>query len=217
MAHQETWPAAPSSGAAKAQRPQKRSGHRRAEILQAAMAVFGERGYANGSLADIAERVGMTHAGVLHHFGSKEKLLIALLEYRDEADVAELEGHHAPRGSALLEHLVATAEKNSQRPGIVQTYSVLVGEAMTDRHPARTFFTDRYAGLRAMIAEALSEATGRKIADADVSAAASAVIGVMDGLQLQWLLSPRSVDMRSSLRLVIGAIVQELRAPTVDP
>src|SRR5919107_1273183 len=104
MSAQQSWPAPPSSGAGRAQRPQKRSGRRRAEILEAAMSVFGERGYANGSLQDIADRVGMTHAGVLHHFGSKEQLLIALLEYRDDADVAELEGHHSPRGAAFLEH-----------------------------------------------------------------------------------------------------------------
>lgn len=211
MTEQKTWPAPPTSGAGRAQRPQQRSGRRRAEILQAAMAVFGERGYANGSLTEIAERVGMTHAGVLHHFGTKEQLLIALLEYRDEEDVVDLEGHHAPRGAALLDHLVATAAKNMERPGIVQAYSVLVGEAVTDQHPAREFFTDRFAGLRAMIAEALAEATDRKVGDGDISAAASAVIGVMDGLQLQWLLNPHSTDMSSALSLTIDALVARLR------
>src|SRR5262245_171680 len=127
MQGRQSWPAPRSSGAARAHRPQKRSGQRRAEIPHAAPAGFGARGYANGSLVEIAERVGMTHAGVLHHFGSKEQLLIAVLEYRDDADVAELEGHQAPRGAALLDHLVATAEANAKRPGIVQAYTVLLG------------------------------------------------------------------------------------------
>ena len=97
------------------------------------------------------------------------------------------------------------------RPGIVQAYSVLVGEAVTEQHPARGFFTDRFAGLRAMIAEALAEATDRKIDDEDISAGASAVIGVMDGLQLQWLLDPQSIDMRNALRLTIDSVVRQLR------
>jgi AcrR family transcriptional regulator len=210
MPAQKTWPAAPSSGAAKATRPQKRSGQKRADILQAAMAVFGEHGYANGSLTDIAERVGMTHAGVLHHFGSKEQLLIALLEYRDDADVAQLEGHHAPRGKALLEHLIATATANASRPGIIQTYTVLLGESVTDRHPGKSFFADRYTGLRDMISAAVADATGLPADDPQVSQAASAIIAAMDGLQTQWLLNGDAVDMTASVRMTINAIVQSL-------
>jgi AcrR family transcriptional regulator len=207
---QQSWPAPPASGAGRAQRPQKRSGRRRAEILQAAMSVFGERGYANGSLQDIADRVGMTHAGVLHHFGSKEQLLIALLEYRDDADVAELEGHHAPRGAPLLEHLVRTAEENSKRPGIVQAYTVLLGEAVTENHPGRKFFTGRFAGLRDMVASAVADATHRSADDPETVKAASAIIAVMDGLQSQWLLDNDAVDMRSTVELTIRALVREL-------
>ncbi|PPG10663.1 TetR family transcriptional regulator [Rathayibacter sp. AY1F3] len=211
MRAQQSWPAPAASGAGKAQRPQKRSGQRRKEILDAAMAVFGEHGYANGSLADIAERVGMTHAGVLHHFGSKEQLLIALLEYRDDADVADLEGHHAPRGAALLDHLIDTAAANALRPGIVQTYTVLLGESVTDNHPARAFFAQRYEGLRSMITSAVADATGRDPEDVEVAEAASVIIATMDGLQTQWLLSDRRVTMRRSVQLVIESLLARLR------
>lgn len=212
MSVQESWPAPISSGAARAQRPSHRSGLRRAEIIRAATAVFGERGYANGSLGEIAARVGMTHAGVLHHFGSKEQLLIAVLEYRDDADVAELEGHHAPRDATLLDHLVATAQLNSERRGIVQGYTALLGESVTEDHPARAFFTDRYSGLRDMISTAVAEATGRAPGDAEVSTAASVLIATMDGLQTQWLLDPTSVDMTAALRLAVDAIIARLGA-----
>jgi AcrR family transcriptional regulator len=210
MSAQQSWPAPPSSGAGKAQRPQKRSGRRRAEILEAAMSVFGERGYANGSLHDIAERVGMTHAGVLHHFGSKEQLLIALLAYRDDADVAELEGHHAPRGAPLLEHLVDTAEENGKRPGIVQAYTVLLGESVTENHPGRKFFAERFAGLRDMITSAVADATNRSMDDPQTVSAASAIIATMDGLQSQWLLDRDAVDMRATVELTVRALVREL-------
>lgn len=217
MTMPDVWPAAaPSSGAAKATRPQKRSGKRRAEILDAAMSVFAERGYANGSLAEIAERAGMTHAGVLHHFGSKEQLLIALLEYRDEADVSTLEGRHAPEGAELLEHLIRTVERNEQRPGIIQAYSVLLGESVTDTHPARAFFTSRFEGLRTMVTTALAEATGRDPGESDIRAAANGIIGAMDGLQEQWLLDKQSVDMGAATRLLIRAVTEELRASPPD-
>ena len=63
---------------------------RREDILKAALTTFGSKGYKNGSLAEIAEQVDMTHAGVLHHFGSKDQLLLEVLSYRDKTDVAGL-------------------------------------------------------------------------------------------------------------------------------
>jgi AcrR family transcriptional regulator len=51
----------------------------RAAILEAAREVFSERGYAGGSIREIARRAGVTHGLVMRHFGSKERLLIAAL------------------------------------------------------------------------------------------------------------------------------------------
>jgi len=44
------------------------------------MELFAEHGFVLTSLPMISERVGITHAGILHHFGSKEGVLRALLE-----------------------------------------------------------------------------------------------------------------------------------------
>ncbi|WP_197511363.1 TetR/AcrR family transcriptional regulator [Tessaracoccus coleopterorum] len=69
---------------------------RRQAILAAATDVFGSKGYANGTLHDIADQVGMTHAGILHHFGSKDQLLLEVLTYRDQTDVQHLTERHIP-------------------------------------------------------------------------------------------------------------------------
>ena len=74
----------------RATKPREETARKRREILRAATAVFGSRGYSKGSLAEIADLVGMTHAGVLHHFGSKDGLLEALLGVGEEAKVLHL-------------------------------------------------------------------------------------------------------------------------------
>jgi AcrR family transcriptional regulator len=51
----------------------------RAAILDAAREVFTERGYARGTVREIARRAGVTHGLVMRHFGSKEQLLIQAL------------------------------------------------------------------------------------------------------------------------------------------
>jgi AcrR family transcriptional regulator len=192
-----------------AQRPREETARRREEILQAAMATFGAKGYYNGSLVEVAEQVGMTHAGVLHHFGSKDQLLIEVLEYRDRTDVEHLEGQHIPGGLDLFRHLVATARLNARRPGIVQTYAVLSAEAVTDDHPGQQWFRDRYRVLRATVVEALELVCdpSDRPADADMDAAAAAILAVMDGLQVQWLLDRDAVDLAHSTAFAIEAIL----------
>lgn len=188
---------------------------RRQSILQAATEVFGIRGYANGTLQEIADQVGMTHAGILHHFGSKDQLLLEVLAYRDQRDVAHMAGQHIPGGLDLFRHLVHTAYLNAQRAGIVQTFAVLSGESVTEGHPAAQFFRDRYSVLRGELAEAFEQVCHeRGILDPGPIAHASAgILAVMDGLQIQWLLNPEAVDLAPATEFAIEAIVAGVLHP----
>lgn len=194
-------------------KPQARTAATRERILNAAMAVFATRGFNNGSLIEIAELAGMTHAGVLHHFGTKDQLLIAVLEHRDQVDVVNLEGQHPPIGKELLSHLVTTAQVNMTRAGIVQAYAVLSAESVTEGHPAQDYFRERFIGLRGMVAEAFREAAPADVEEARLWQAAAAVIAAMDGLQVQWLLEPDAVQMTETVAAVIAAMVLWLNAP----
>lgn len=173
------------------------------------MQVFGSKGYTKGSLVEIADLVGMTHAGVLHHFGTKDQLLLDVLVYRDETDVEHLEGRHIPQGLDLFRHLVATARLNERRPGIIQAFTVLSAESVTDDHPAKDYFYDRYELLRGQIAEALVAICDETDPPAakDIDAAASAIIAIMDGLQIQWLLQPDAIELAEASAFAIDAIL----------
>ncbi|MFI1676638.1 TetR/AcrR family transcriptional regulator [Streptomyces sp. NPDC020607] len=166
-----------------------RSEERRAEILRAAFEVIAERGYRGASLGAVAERVGLTQQGLLHHFPTKEALLVAVLEARDQWDAV-------PRGEWRLDLLGALVEYNAMRPGIVQTFSALLGESVTDGHPARGFFTTRYGAVRENFAAVLRAEYGDRLPGGlTPEAAAPLMVAVMDGLQYQWLLAPDAVDM----------------------
>lgn len=196
--------------AARAVKPRASTLERRQAILRAALGVFGTRGYNAGALAEIAEQAGMTHAGVLHHFGSKEALLVAVLRYRDDADLEGVPEPELPYGEDFLRHLVHTAEVNMTRPGVVQAYSVLSAESVTEGHPAQTYFIGRMVGLRERISDAVRETVGPDVSEQRVQDAAASLIAVMDGLQVQWLLDPTAIDMPRTLRFVIDALVDRL-------
>jgi AcrR family transcriptional regulator len=188
---------------------------RRQEILQIAMDTFAARGYNNASLQEIADRAGVTQAGVLHYFRSKPQLLTSVLALRDETDIEQL-GPERPRGLAFLRHLVDTVRRNTEREGIVRLYAVLSAESVTEGHPAQDYFRDRYAGLRTLVTEALAEASelGETRPDLNLEEAATAIIAVMDGLQIQWLLAPDSVDMGAATDRVITALLADITANT---
>jgi AcrR family transcriptional regulator len=184
---------------------------RREAILRAAMEVFGTRGYNKGVLAEVAEKANMTHAGVLHHFGSKEGLLVAMLKYRDGDEVAGIPERPRIYGLPLLDALVKTVEENTHRRGVVQTFAVLSGESVADGHPAQDYFRERTRVLRNKLADALDEATDGAATRAQLLDAASAFIAVMDGLQMQWLLDPDAVDMPRIVKTTLDEIVDRLR------
>ncbi|MFD9400205.1 TetR/AcrR family transcriptional regulator [Streptomyces sp. NPDC060011] len=171
-----------------------RSEERRAEIVRAALEVIAERGYRGASLAAVAERVGLTQQGLLHHFPTKEALLVAVLKERDQWDAV-------PDSAWRSDLLVSLVEYNAMRPGIIQTFSALLGESVTEGHPAREFFTRRYTAVRANMVAVLRAEYGERLPSGlTPERAAPLLVAVMDGLQYQWLLDPESVDMPAAFR-----------------
>ncbi|MFF7751199.1 TetR/AcrR family transcriptional regulator [Streptomyces sp. NPDC007971] len=171
-----------------------RSEERRAEIVGAALEVIAARGYRGASLAAVAERVGLTQQGLLHYFPTKDALLVAVLQERDRWDAV-------PDTRWRVDLLASLVEYNAMRPAIVQTFSALLGESVTEGHPARAYFTRRYAQVRETMTDALRAEYGDLLPNGlTPERTAPLLIAVMDGLQYQWLLDPESVDMPDAFR-----------------
>ncbi|WP_189294099.1 TetR/AcrR family transcriptional regulator [Streptomyces cinerochromogenes] len=171
-----------------------RGEERRAEIVGAALEVIAERGYRGASLTAVAERVGLTQQGLLHHFPTKEALLVAVLQDRDRWDAV-------PDSQWRTDLLASLVEYNAMRPAIIQTFSALLGESVTEGHPARGYFTERYARVRASMTAVLRSEYGDLLPSGlTPERTAPLLVAVMDGLQYQWLLDPDSVDMPGAFR-----------------
>lgn len=175
-------------------------------ILDTAMEMFRDRGYRSTSVRDIAARAGITHPGLLYHFSTKEALLMAVLQRRDELDCDPVDFHRLD-GRPLLAHLVAGMAKNATERGIVELFANLSAEATAPDHPAHDYFVARYASLRDTLTRGLTElASERALAPGVVPAVAAAhLIALMDGLQIQWLLDPNT-DMAAALRSYVDGL-----------
>ncbi|MFG1617690.1 TetR/AcrR family transcriptional regulator [Nonomuraea wenchangensis] len=187
---------------------------RKERILAAALLEFAKHGYRGASLARVAERVELSQAGLLHHFTSKERLLLAVLDYRDELDVRRFDVGSAG-GIDALRALADVVGNNARVPGLVQLFSVISGEAVTPGHPGHEWARRRYRRLRAQVAEALRKGVerGEFRPDIDAEAHADRLIAMMDGLQTQWLIDPEQVDMTAVFRGYVDDLIALLRPP----
>lgn len=157
-------------------------------LIDAALAHFSQSGYRGAPLASIAQSVGVTRSGVLHHFGNKEDLLAAALDRRDRlAREALAQLNVTEASSSVFSRLLSDAHIHNR--GLVQFFTALVGEAVVDDHPAHEQVKQRYEATRALWRDLLEQARerGELPADIDVDRSASLLVAVMDGLQIQWL------------------------------
>jgi AcrR family transcriptional regulator len=181
--------------------PYAKGRERREKILAAAWDAFAEQGYRGAALARIAERAGVSDAGLLHHFPSKQCLLLALLERRDQHDRDRVSDGVAAHAS-LRHALLALCAENAAAPAMVQLFTVMAAESIEPAHPGHAWFRDRYRDRRASLAEHVAAAQERDELDRglDPESTATQLIAVLDGLQVQWLLDPERVDMTATLR-----------------
>jgi AcrR family transcriptional regulator len=75
--------------------------NRDAEVLEAAVLVFHEKGYATASIQDVADRVGVLKGSLYHYIDSKEDLLARIFEESDAESFALMEEVRAQDVPAL--------------------------------------------------------------------------------------------------------------------
>jgi AcrR family transcriptional regulator len=174
---------------------------RREEILAAADAAFAKHGFRGASLATISQEVGLSQPGLLHHFPSKEHLLLEVLRYREERGL-EYVARTLEEADGYADALLELCAANARTPGLVRLFTVLAAESVDDDHPANEFFRARYRHLRELVSTRFAEEqrAERWPADVDPDTLAVQVLALFDGLQLQWLLEPDAVDMVEVLR-----------------
>jgi len=110
----------------------------RDRILDAALASFGTRGYEATSLDQLAASLGLTKQTILHHYGSKERLLDAVLD-RSATELADaLEAALAKAGpgfervEALVRAVFRLAARRPELLGLLREVSRL-GPPAADR------------------------------------------------------------------------------------
>ncbi|NQX29072.1 TetR/AcrR family transcriptional regulator [Microbacteriaceae bacterium VKM Ac-2854] len=173
---------------------------RRAAIVDAATRLFSREGFHQTSLREIAERTGIPKSTLLHHFASKDELLAAVLIHRDAITIPPAATH--PSARAELLSLADGADANATSPGLIEVYTVLSSEGAAPEHPAHDYFERRMRRSRASFIDLFDRLTaeGALAPGRDPVHEATWLLGLWDGLQLQWLYDRDAVDVGALLR-----------------
>lgn len=152
-------------------RPRAGSEDKRARILNEAVVLFGEHGYAGTSLADIANAADISKAGLLHHFSSKDELFCKVLERRDREDALSIlvespavedDAAEAPVDTvgnldtldvagdsdldgnpwALLERYIELLERNVAHRDLTAIYTATAVSVLDADHPAHRWMAN---------------------------------------------------------------------------
>lgn len=211
-------------------RTRLRAEDRRDQIIEAATALLGRRGFWGTSLQDVADECDFTVTGILYHFGTKEDLLEAVLDTAD-ADFTDSVIRELARAGPVEERVdgppaptvdaIDTADAtvmgvwrlcrilirlDAENPGRARLYTVLESESITPDHPAHDYFLKREQRLLGHFRSTVP----REVEDPE--ALARRAMAVVSGFRLQWLKTGQDIEpadmweqMNTALREMLGA------------
>ncbi|OLT10075.1 hypothetical protein BJF79_04940 [Actinomadura sp. CNU-125] len=160
---------------------------RRAEILAAALDAYAASDRQGPRLRDIAAAVGLTEAGVLHYFDSKDHLFVAILEARDRSAA---ERHDLNSEDGIWDYL----EETMRTPGLTKLFLDMSAAASDPAHPAHAFMERHDLAVRRLLRGALGT---------EDPWAERIVIALAEGLQARLLRDP-STDLVGDLRRFVA-------------
>ncbi|MGW6537966.1 TetR/AcrR family transcriptional regulator [Streptomyces sp. NPDC055051] len=192
--------------------PADAASRKRRAIIDAALTEFLAQGYSAASMDAVTARSGVSKATVYKHFGSKERLFLAVVGGVLPRVYADLEPARSALAAApdLRSALVRLASDRARillRPDVMSLRRLVIGE--TDRFPqlGRLWSRIGHAMDDGPLTEAFAELAARGELDAPDPALAvrqllAATVGVP---QLQRTFSPEETIDEAELERVIGS------------
>jgi len=187
-----------------------RPGYDRAQVLRIAVELFNEQGYDATSVADLAQRLGLSKSALYHHFDSKEQLLSLALEDALNGLETALETAVKNGGSAaeslnlLIQGAVMTLTE--QQPQVTLLLR------LRGNSPVELAALERRRSFDARVTALVREAQtdGQLRADLDAGIATRLIFGMVNSVA-EWYRPGGSIDPELLGREVIAIALDGLR------
>ncbi len=188
---------------------------RRAALINAALAVFSERGYHGATMQAVAERAGVSKGGVYAYFSSKEELLLTSADtfitalFEQSLAMLEREGTIQERIERFVRSLLDGVDEWTEVCfSILQVWAEL---GPGEDQPLKAMMAAAYSKSADRFQAALDAAVERgEIAPQPTRAAGLAIMATLDGMVLQAIAAPDEFRESMATGLLVrwcGAIV----------
>ncbi len=174
-------------------------GEGRDVLVSAAVSVVAEKGLRGLTFRAVAARAGVNNSLVAHHFGTREALIAAALDWAVEQSIAATRlidfASESGFADALIESITATPELQAFQ------YEMILEARRNERYRAPVdHLYNRYQ-------EATREALARLGIDDDLDAVARHTFAALDGLVLQYLAGVDERSIRAGLHDLWASLV----------
>lgn len=196
---------------------EERSRRSTAQLLDAASELIMESGYAGVTLGAIGIRAGFSRGLATSRFGTKERLLEALV---DRITVQWSHRRVLPRTTGkcgLLAVIVLLEEIGKQAVGRSKgllTFYALCFEALSPAAELQQRFVEMHRTMRADVANLVTRGIedGSIRADRDADDEAGAIVAALRGIAYQWFLDPEQFDPDCAFRHLLATTDERLRS-----
>ena len=179
----------------------------RERLLEAAIALFGERGYAATGVDAVCRRAGLARTALYHHFGNKEGLLAEVIEQVETQWIEALqkrvylEAGIEQRIEALLDGWVAIAQESPHLWRLP-----LVAQLEQAEHSERVRHALARVWIRAeqALVQGIEDTLGRELPDLDL--VAHTVIALLQSSMLRQIAQPDPARLTRELRELVRTL-----------
>ena len=193
------------------QRVRKSATLRREEILDEAIGQIGRLGFRGLTVRELSLACGMSNAGMLHYFGSKTGLLIAVIDHLELLQTARLQPHIDRCNAAARAGQTAIAEFRALLAAMMRQVIddeelarlviVIQVEALDPEHPAYASFRRREAAALAFLEQMLASLVS------DPAPVARGLHAAINGLAQQWLREGRGFDVLQAWEVIASRLL----------
>ena len=184
-------------------------------ILNTALAVFAEKGFAKASMNDIVRASGLSKGGVYWHFKSKDDLIAAIFDQFFLEQLALLDVMLAGDGTAVakLTQLAtmtgqSVAAMASQFPTPLEFYALASREAGLAT-TLQTHFQSYETKIITLVDQGIAH---REFRSVDSQATAKTIIALFEGVLLIWAIAPEMMNLETQVETAVQLLLQGLQA-----
>lgn len=188
---------------------QQRRASTEQRVIEAAIELIAQRGSRSVSIADIGLAAGYSRGIVTHQFGTKEQLLVAVVDHAQRVFSIRSEAGGLAELLAFVEQYLRLL-RDAAPTG--QAFLLLWAEAVAGESALKPLFVERDRSFRKVIADHIRRGIdeGSIRPDANADSTSSLILAILRGVGLHLMLDPRANAHRTLNTTTVDTIRRAL-------